>query len=355
MEIHSLPKYFLCANSADGFINGFKAAYDIKEGWQAYLIKGGPGTGKSSFMKKAAEYAVNMGYKAELIVCSSDTDSVDGVIFPEIKKVILDATAPHTVEPSFPGVGEEILDFGSFWDSQILNERKEKILELTEKNKELHKKAARFITAAGAVKRREMRISLLAADIDKTFDYAIKLAKKYIKGVGKGDKERQLYLSAVTPKGNVCYTDVIDCCDLKVVISDRFNTVANMFFSVIRDYALKMKYEIITVKNNLLPEDVIDGIIIPELSLAFYLDNGRFPNIKKLTTLRFYDREIINQNRGKLAFGRKLTDELLKAAISTLNEAKECHDRLEAYYIRAMDFEALNMFFKEFCDNVIDF
>lgn len=355
MAMESLPKYFLCANSADGFVNGFKEAYDVKEGWKAYLIKGGPGTGKSSFMKKAAEFADSNGFDTELIVCSSDTDSVDGVVFPKLKKIILDATAPHTVEARFPGVGEELLDFGQFWNTAFLNERKEKIIEHTIKNKELHNKASRFIAAAGAIKRREMRMSLLAADIDKTFDYAIKLAKKYIKTSGEKAEEKEIYLSAVTPKGNVCYTDVFKEYNTKVIISDRFSTVANMFFSVLRDYALKMEYKIITVKNNLLPDEIIDGILIPELSLAFYIDNGSFPDIKKLATLRFYDRDTINQNRGKFAFGKKLYDELIKAAVSALSEAKECHDRLEAQYIRAMDFNSLNSFFEEFKRALIDF
>ena len=45
-----LPPYFLTANSADGFINGFKSVYDLKDGWRVVLIKGGPGRGKSTFM-----------------------------------------------------------------------------------------------------------------------------------------------------------------------------------------------------------------------------------------------------------------------------------------------------------------
>ena len=45
------PKYLLGANSCEGFVSYFADNYDALSDWRAYIIKGGPGTGKSSFMK----------------------------------------------------------------------------------------------------------------------------------------------------------------------------------------------------------------------------------------------------------------------------------------------------------------
>ena len=50
-------KYFLAANSCQGFVSHFADCYNEKDGWRCYIIKGGPGTGKSSFMKKVAQKA----------------------------------------------------------------------------------------------------------------------------------------------------------------------------------------------------------------------------------------------------------------------------------------------------------
>ena len=50
-------KYFLAANSCEGFYSVFDKAYLPDGEWRAYIIKGGPGTGKSSFMKRFASYA----------------------------------------------------------------------------------------------------------------------------------------------------------------------------------------------------------------------------------------------------------------------------------------------------------
>ena len=44
-------KYFLGANSAEGFLSFFDRCYAADGEWKTYIMKGGPGTGKSSFMK----------------------------------------------------------------------------------------------------------------------------------------------------------------------------------------------------------------------------------------------------------------------------------------------------------------
>ena len=44
-------KYFLAANSCEGFCSYFDKSYLPDGEWRAFIIKGGPGTGKSSFMK----------------------------------------------------------------------------------------------------------------------------------------------------------------------------------------------------------------------------------------------------------------------------------------------------------------
>ena len=50
-------KYFLAANSCEGFYSEFDNSYLPDGEWRAYIIKGGPGTGKSSFMKRFADAA----------------------------------------------------------------------------------------------------------------------------------------------------------------------------------------------------------------------------------------------------------------------------------------------------------
>lgn len=357
MSLCSLPKYFLAANSADGFINGFPSAFSAKDGWKAYLIKGGPGTGKSSFMKKIAYFAHSKGLTVELIPCSSDPDSLDGVILRDKKIIILDATSPHTLDPVYPAACEEILNFGTFWDTRKIEKQREHIIRLTDKNKELHSRASRMLSAIGQLMRNDMKISLIATDIDKVFNFGEKLAKRYLKNKHQSSKEWIRYLGGVTPKGYVFYNSTIDSyCENKIIICDELYTVSNILLSVIRDIALNYGYEIITVKNNFLPREKIEHILIPEISLAFCTkncyNNVEADGIRQIHAERFMNRAIIKENRGKLALSRKLINSLVSSTVATLYEAKEIHDRLESYYIKAMDFEGLNSLYNEFVENL---
>ncbi|GLC88006.1 nucleotide kinase [Lysinibacillus piscis] len=75
-----------------------------------YMIKGKPGTGKSSLMKKLAEEANARGLDAQLIWCGLDAKSVDMVIIPELKFCIFDSTDPHIFYPQENRQGDCIFD-----------------------------------------------------------------------------------------------------------------------------------------------------------------------------------------------------------------------------------------------------
>ncbi|MCC5909988.1 MAG: ATPase [Clostridiaceae bacterium] len=82
-------------NTSLGFYSYFDHIMDLKEVSKVYILKGGPGTGKSSMMKKIGDVMVEKGYDIELHHCSADPDSVDVLVVPELKVVMLDGTAPH--------------------------------------------------------------------------------------------------------------------------------------------------------------------------------------------------------------------------------------------------------------------
>ncbi|MEG0440264.1 MAG: nucleotide kinase [Solibacillus sp.] len=74
------------------------------------FIKGYPGTGKSSMMKKLANEALQRGYDAQLVWCGLDSNSIDMVILPELNFCIFDSTEPHVYFPEEKRSGDEIFD-----------------------------------------------------------------------------------------------------------------------------------------------------------------------------------------------------------------------------------------------------
>ena len=73
-----------------------------------YFIKGRPGTGKSTFLKKFAAAALKRGFNAEIYHCAFDPNSWDMVVFRELGICLFDSTSPHEYFPERPE--DEIID-----------------------------------------------------------------------------------------------------------------------------------------------------------------------------------------------------------------------------------------------------
>ena len=337
-------KYFLAANSCEGFVSYFDSSYRTSDGWRAYIIKGGPGTGKSSLMKYITSVAGEKGYDTELCVCSSDPMSLDGVIIRDKKTVLLDGTSPHIVEPKYPGAVEEIINLGQFWNSDILSKREKEIIAVTKKNKSLHKRASRYLLAAGELLKDNFKIAANCCDENKIKKYAQVTCEKYIPKRDKTGNREIRFLSGITPEGIITYVKTVTAfCKNVVVTEDKFGAVSNVFMQTAENIALSNGYDVIVLKNPFLPSKITDHIIIPELSLCFAreYDYAHFETEnRKIHSRRFTDLTKLHQNKSRLSFNRRLSAELLQNACFTLNAAKSVHDELEKYYVDAMNFSA---------------
>lgn len=64
-----------------------------------YLIKGRPGTGKSTILKKLLKASEKSGYDLEVYHCGFDPNSLDMIVIRELSIAIFDSTAPHEYFP----------------------------------------------------------------------------------------------------------------------------------------------------------------------------------------------------------------------------------------------------------------
>ena len=116
MEKQQTTRWFLGANSAEGFRSLYED-FCRGEGDFLRIIKGGPGCGKSSFMRHIGEAAEKKGLEVEYILCSGDPDSLDGVYIPALRLGYADGTAPHILDPACFGAGGDYLNLGAFCDT----------------------------------------------------------------------------------------------------------------------------------------------------------------------------------------------------------------------------------------------
>ncbi len=82
---------------------------DLTEGLKRrILIKGRPGTGKSTILKKIRKEALDRGYFTESYYCSFDPVSLDMLVIRELGIAVFDSTSPH--EKAKEKEGDEIFD-----------------------------------------------------------------------------------------------------------------------------------------------------------------------------------------------------------------------------------------------------
>ena len=173
--------YFLGSSGKNGFFSCFSQLTPKIDGQYTYIIKGGPGTGKSSMMKKIAEEMEKREIECERIYCSSDPSSLDGVIFPSLRVSIADGTSPHIMDPDYPGASAEIINLGDCWNKEKLRENREKIIELTDKNKACHQRSRRFIESAFSIYGDGEKICRESLDGERLMCYATRVANRHFK------------------------------------------------------------------------------------------------------------------------------------------------------------------------------
>ncbi len=85
-------------NTPKGFHSFYNYILPQEEARRIFVIKGGPGVGKSTFMKKTAQELVELGYDAEFMHCSSDNGSLDGIVIPKLGIAMIDGTSPQVMD-----------------------------------------------------------------------------------------------------------------------------------------------------------------------------------------------------------------------------------------------------------------
>ena len=340
-----IPSFFMGAIAAGGYRSHLKNIYNADKGWRAYLIKGGAGMGKSTLMKGVAAALSEQGFDYINIPCPSDPDSLDGVIFPSIKVCIMDATAPHIVNPLYPEVCEVTVNLGQYCNRQRLFPYREQIIEATKDNKVLYERAYRYVSAASALIADSFRVAAEHTDMAAAARYGARLAEQTMPKRAATGSEIMAFLSGVTSKGHIFLSQTIDTlCDNIYVFEDEQGAASRAFMSAVRIAALNKGHNIITCMCPFAPDEKPEHIIVPELSLAFTTQNrylGQSRPVRRIHARRFTNVAGLSACRQRLAFNRRGAAELIKGACQSVQKAKQIHDGIEGYYIVAMDFDGV--------------
>ena len=345
MAIFRAPvRFFLGANTPKGFVGYMRELYDPEAGWQAYLIKSGPGTGKSSLIRQVYERLTALSVEAEVICCSSDPSSLDGVLFPELRLCLLDATAPHVVEPCCWGAVEQIVPLAVCMDEKALHHKAGEILAATRENQTLHAGCRKYIHAAAALLRENRRIEESAMNTDKIRRLAGRIAQReFGSGTAEGHMTHR-FLSAITPDGPLIYHETLQTlCPRIYTIEDDQGAAARALLTELVNLARRAGVDGIVCPCPLAPDEGPEHVLFPSIGVGFTTSGcfhkADFPVYRRIHATRFLNAERLRKKRQILSFNRRAARELLEQACALSAEAKAAHDTMEAYNIAAMDWE----------------
>lgn len=350
--------YFLGASTPCGFAEFFNSELINSGRLKLHILKSGPGCGKSSLMRRLSARLTDAGYDIELIHCSSDPDSLDGVVCPALGFAIADGTAPHVIEPQAPAVCQSVLSLYDTIDERKLASERRKLQSLLASNASAHARASRFIYAAGSLASSVERAARAAIITDKAArSLRSFVSREFSRTPQRRGCESLRFASAVTPLGLVNYSaDNMSQFENRFVIDDRCGALAHWWLAALRTELLARGYELVVCRSPLAAYEEIDAIAVPAEKLFIASSGWRSPlppevlkSSIRINAQRFYNKDILSASMRHIAFCRKAALELLDGAAGLLAQAKREHDAIEEIYSAAVDFDEVNRREEELC------
>ena len=347
MDNKVIPKYFAAANSYNGFICFFDKVFNSKDYDGIFVLKGGPGTGKSSMMKQAVADLNTEDARVEEIYCSSDPHSLDGVIIEKGERRIafIDGTAPHERDAVIPGAIDQIVNLGNNWDSRWLVSQKDKILLLTSEKRRAYKSAYYHLSLAGMAAKETERQGAAAYLYKNAFLRAKSLAESIAK-CGDGSVKIRL-LSSFGRYGAYGFNTARDVSKTTYTIAGR-ETHRHLFMAQLRQALEQMCANITVAPSPLCPEHT-DAILLEKEGVGITFSGG-----SEIIDASEFSTKMSAVDEEQIKLGEQIRMQALTEAERWFRIASDIHFRLEEIYTQAMDFSKNDEIYLECYDKAVN-
>ncbi len=344
--------YFAASNSRAGFCSYYKECFDSARVKHVYAVKGGPGTGKSRFMREVAEAGQRAGWTGEYIYCSSDSTSLDGIILTHGTDcfAVIDATAPHTYEPTRPGIREDIINLGSFWNAEKLSEGAEELERLNAEKSAAYRQAYRYLSSMGEMI--AVRDALVSRYVRRGAINACAARLLQQMPEGRGYEVRPALIRSVGMNGSVGFDTYFARAGRRVLVED-CRGISQYLMQALGERAVSRRQAIRLSHDPVCP-DRIDGMFFVESGLAVVVGTSEeFPEYdKRIVMRRYLETGRMHGIRQQVNYAERMGEAMLMGAIESMERVKAVHFEVEERYIAAMDFEAKEFFTKCFCEQL---
>lgn len=342
-----MEKYFAASNSSEGFCSYYSDVFSPEKFYKIYVIKGGSGTGKSFFMKEIAKCAESKGVSVRYIYCSSDAESLDGIIINEQKIAILDGTFPHIYEPKYIGALESFVNLAEFLDEKLLTSSRKLIENISLEKHRGFERVYRELKSYREISENIVDIVAPCLKIEKMKKYA----KRFTDGINKGENnEEHLLTRSIGMRGLSSFDTYFENAKIYYEINDYFESAHFMMreiYSLMKERGANLR-----VSNNPIIKERLDALCETDSGLTFEINNRFDDEGRSINMKRFVDVDAIGKIRHEYRSLVRVRDNILSLVLDEFENIKKYHFILEEIYGSAMDFSAKEQFTHEFCNKI---
>ena len=336
-----MERYFLGNNTAYGFVGNYDD--ELRNKNKVVLLKGGPGTGKSTILKKVAAEAKSKGLDYELWYCSGDPASLDGVYVKQLGTAIVDATAPHASGADLPKIKDFLYDLAGSLSHEKLKEYKDTIEKLIADKKWHFMRAYQHLKVALCHFNNQIQLEMQGLKVENIRAYAAAMASDLRSKCKDVTARRKVFTSAICPKGESVYYDHLR--DKTVYKVDGGAAAKKIFFEELAGHTVGG-----TVILNPLDPNVIDGLVYGPVAVVG--DVGHMKNsVNENVNLKVYGgaqaTAAIEEEKNGVITQIAFCEEQLEGA-------RECHLGTEKYFVSAMDFDNNDKIYRDIRHVIFD-
>jgi energy-coupling factor transporter ATP-binding protein EcfA2 len=346
----SIRNFYACGNTAHGFANLFDSSLQGLE--RLFIVRGRPGTGKSTLIRAIGEHMEKNGYDVWLIHNPSDNGSLDGLIVPALKAGIVDGSAPRVIQPQQAGIDLKYVDLDVACNTDKLIGSTPAIERLNDEIDQAYKRS--YAGFAEALRIHDEWESIYIANMD--YQAADRLTNAYISRIygdsdRKGDKHSRIdhrFLGAATPKGAVDFVPNLTEGLKRYFVKGRAGSGKSTMLKKLAAAGIERGYDVEMYHCGFDPNS-LDMVIVRELGFAVFDSTAPHEYFPERP-----DDEIIDMYASCIKPG---TDEAhaetigeikqrysakMKQSIQQLTHVKSLHDELKDIYAKSIDFRIVD-------------
>ena len=334
-----ITRYFPGGNTPEGFFSYYGEILDTHSAGKLAVIKGGPGTGKSTFLKKLAKTLISQGETVTYLHCSSDPNSLDGIFLPARNSLVMDGTAPHITDVRYPGVCDILLNFCDFIGEVSEGET---ILSESRLAKNTFLEGYCYLRSAKAL------LDLMHAGSERAIlpneihSFAGEIAKRISSCPANGYR-KTVFLSAITADGCCNYLSE-NLTDYHVISLDtQVGDASFLVMEAVKNACGLRNADMIVCPCPMNPRKA-EHLLFPSANLALITSNSYHYDSDADEIVSFSDFITHRPSNGEV---ESLYDDILQRAVQTFSSAREHHNRLEDVYRTVTDYSAIDSYYQK--------